>query len=271
MLVPFHPLGSKAPFYFIHGIAGVMPLGRFLAQSLGPDQPIYAINANNIDQREITVKDMANTYVEEILNTKPRGSIFIGGMCVGGLAALEVARELEKRGQKVGPVIIADPPAVPQGLVPHNQTVDPQNPLVAAQLNEQVRGQLLEFSSLPYNEMPFRHDDEQQVRLATSVGVKALVAFCRYVPEVFTGAAVPILSSRRAAKFFHPQMPWAKILPQKCAAFVLPYDHTDLFQTGRHDFARVLQFVLGEGVTFRSAVDTVVAPQRGKEFIHELD
>ena len=101
MLVPVQLSGTKPPLYFIHGITGVMPLGRFLAQSLGSDQPFYAINANGIDGREITVKDettvkeMAHTYVEEILDTHPSGPVFIAGMCAGGLAALEVARELQ--------------------------------------------------------------------------------------------------------------------------------------------------------------------------------
>src|SRR3954470_23569169 len=105
MLVPVQPSGTKPPLYFIHGVQGIMPVGRFLAQSWGPDQPIFAINASGVDGRsavdnndELTVKDMARTYVEEVQETRPRGPVFIGGMCAGGLAALEVARELQARG-----------------------------------------------------------------------------------------------------------------------------------------------------------------------------
>jgi len=245
-----------------------MTLGRFLAQSLGSDQPLYAINANAIDRRETTVKDMAQVYVEEILNTKPSGPVFIAGMCAGGLAALEVARELQNRGRKVGPVILADPPGVPQGLVPQNQTVDAQDPVVASNLYQQVRGQLLDFASQPDNEMPFAVDDEQQVHLATLTGVKSLVAFCRHVPEIFTGTAVAILSPRRAANFFHPQMPWVKILPQPSMVFVLPHNHRELFQSGRHDLSRVLKFILDEAMNFGTSAGGV---EKAQEFAHELD
>jgi pimeloyl-ACP methyl ester carboxylesterase len=278
VLVPVQPSGTKPPLYFIHGLTGVMPLGHFLAQSLGPDQPLYAINANGIDGREITVKDeitvkeMAHTYVEEILDTYPSGPVFIAGLCAGGLAALEVARELQARGREVGPVILADPPGVP-GLVPHNQTVDSRDPLVASQLYRHVRGQLLDHTSQSYNDMPFAADDQQQVHLATLAGMNALVAFCRHVPEIFTGAAAAILSSRRAAGFFHPQMPWAKLLPGKHMAFILPYDHTEIFRSGRHDFTRVLKFILDGAMNFGTRTESTVevALRSAEEFAHELD
>src|SRR6266496_3894940 len=116
MLIQVQPSGTRPPLYLIHGIMGIMPLGRFLVQTLGPDQPIYAIHADGIDGRtivendETTVEEMVQTYVEEILETRPSGPIFVGGMCTGGLVALEVARELHARGQTMGPVILADPP-----------------------------------------------------------------------------------------------------------------------------------------------------------------
>ena len=40
MIVPFNAAGRKPPFYFIHGLIGLMPLGQFLATSLGEDQPL---------------------------------------------------------------------------------------------------------------------------------------------------------------------------------------------------------------------------------------
>jgi thioesterase domain-containing protein len=250
MLVQVQPSGSKPPLYFIHGITGIMPLGRFLAESLGPDQPIYAVHAVGIDGRtiveddETTVTEMAHRYVQEILETHPSGPIFVGGMCAGCLVALDVARELHARRQTIGPVILADPPAMPQGLVPHNQTVNVRDPLVRSQLYQRVRGLLTDHGSESYNDMPFAVGDEQQVHLATLAGMKALVASCRHVPTPFTGSAAAILSSQRAARFLHPEMPWSKLLSGKKMVHVLPYDHTELFRSGRHDFSRLLKSIL---------------------------
>src|SRR5262249_29622703 len=145
MLVPVQTSGAKPPLFIVHGLVGVMAMGQFLAQALGPEQPLYAIHANGIDGRETKpgrVTDMARSYVEEILAAPVSGRLLIAGMCTGALAAIEVARELEVRGRKAGPVILIDPPTVPPGFIPHNQTIDPRNRLVASQLYQRVRGQL---------------------------------------------------------------------------------------------------------------------------------
>jgi thioesterase domain-containing protein len=255
MLVKVQPSGTKPPLYFIHGILGIMPLGRFLAHALGPDQPLYAICATGFDGRttvendETTIMEMAHTYVEEILETRPSGPVFVGGMCAGGLVALEVARELQARGQTVGPVILADPPATPYGLNPHYQTVNAQDPLVRSQLYQRVRGQLMDHSSQYYNDMPFAAGNEQQVHLATLAGIRTMVASCRHVPvEIYSGSAAAILSSQRAPGFLHPEMPWSNLLTGKKAIHVLPYSHFDLFRSGRHDFSRLLKTILDGGM-----------------------
>jgi len=222
-------------------------MGRFLAEALGPEQPLYAIQANGIDGHETkpgSVKDMARSYVDEILAARITGPLLIAGMCTGGLAAIEVVRELQVRGREVGPMILIDPPTVPPGLIPHNQTIDPRNPLVASQLYERVRGQLSQHAAQSHKDLPLAVDDEKQMHLATLAGVNSFVALSTYLPEPFPGPTVVILSFERAAGFFHPQMHWVKILPQRPMGYVLPYGHLQLFGSARHQFARVLKLVL---------------------------
>jgi thioesterase domain-containing protein len=247
MLIPVQSLGVNPPLYFIHGLQGVMPLGRVLAALLGSSQPLYAINANGMDGRDstpTTVKDMALAYAQEISKVQPTGPLLIAGMCAGGFAAMEVARELQVRGRELGPVILVDPP------LPHLQLrpIDTQNPLIASKLYERVRGKLLEHASYAHNDMPFPLNDPDQVHVATSAAVKTLVAFGMHVPEVFSGAAVVILSSRRAHAFFHPQMYWIKLLPRLIMTHVLPFEHTELFRSGRRELGRILKFVLESDV-----------------------
>src|SRR5207248_5448271 len=141
-------------------------------------------------------------------------------------------------GQTMGPVILADPPATPFGLSSRNQTVNAQDPLVRSHLYRRVRGQLMDHSSQYYNDMPFAVGNEQQVHLATLAGIRVMVAASRHVPvETYPGSAAAILSSQRAAGFLHPEMPWSKLLSGKKAIHVLPYDHNEIFRSGRHDFS----------------------------------
>lgn len=255
MLVPVQTSGVKPPIYFIHGLTGIMPMGRSLTRFLGSDQPFYAINATGFDGSAplpSNVKDMASSYVEEVSAAQPRGPLLIAGMCAGGLAAMEVARELIARGREIGPVILVDPPTPghPGAQIPLKPTVDTKDPLVASQLYERARGALLRSAGESNYDMPFAVNDQQQVHRAALVAVNTLVIFCRHVPEMFPGQAVAILSSQRARAFFHPHMPWAKLLPRLGMAHVLPYDHSELLRSGLRDLGRVFKFVLEGAMNF---------------------
>jgi hypothetical protein len=117
MLVPVQTSGSRPPLFFVHGLHGVMPLGPSLARALGPEHPIYGVNANGIDGRRPIIDDMREmipAYVEDIKEARPTGRLIIGGMCDGSLAAIEIARELKQQGREVGPVILADPTIMPR-------------------------------------------------------------------------------------------------------------------------------------------------------------
>lgn len=261
MLVPVQTLGEKPPLFLIHGLIGLVTMGPFLAQVLGPDQPLYVINANGLDGRETVagnIKDMVLTYVEEIVGVQPSGPLLIGGMCTGAVVAIEVVRELQARGCELGPLILADPPGVVPGYIKQNQRADPRDPLVAQQLYQWVRGQLLSDASRGH--VPFQADNERQLHAATLAGINSLLALARHVPEIFSGPVTVILSFERAARFFHPEMHWVKLLPPKPTAHVLPYTHDEIFQSGRHEFARVLKFVLEGAMKSKTRVESAALP-----------
>src|SRR5713101_896587 len=113
MLEAVQSSGTKRPLFFIHGLHGIMPLGSCFAGILGPDQPLYAVQASGIDGSGPVidnVPEMATLYADEIAQVRPQGPVVVGGMCDGTWAAIDPARELLRRGRDVGPVILADPP-----------------------------------------------------------------------------------------------------------------------------------------------------------------
>src|SRR5262245_57454599 len=232
MLVPIQTSGDKPPLFFIHGMYGVMPLGAIFARVLGPDQPLYAVHADGVDGHQSVIDDfgkMVWAYTAEIEESRPDGPVRIGGMCTGCLTAIEVARELQQKQQWTGPVILADPSPVPLGFDRRKQQVDPQQPHVAQQLYRQAHEMLLDYASRPYHLMPFDRTDPAQVHAATLAGVASLIAFARHVPSSFGGPAELIISSEHAPSFFHPQMPWRKLLPGSRMVHVLPWRHRELF------------------------------------------
>ena len=104
--------GSKTPFFFLHADfrgGGFYCLN--LARGLGEDQPFYALPPYGLDggPRPPTVEAMAAGYIEMLRAAEPHGPYFLGGLCHGGLVAFEMARQLERQGEKVELVVMIGP------------------------------------------------------------------------------------------------------------------------------------------------------------------
>ena len=48
-----------------------------------------------------TVEEMAELYLRELLAVQPEGPYLLGGMCLGGVIAYEMAQQLRARGQEI--------------------------------------------------------------------------------------------------------------------------------------------------------------------------
>ncbi len=110
-LVPIQPSGTRPPSFFVHGLVGFAHLYKKLAATLGPDYPVYGLQARGVDSQQAPFADiaaMAAHYVECIQTVQPEGPYFLGGYSSGGVIALEMARQLAARGESVGRVFLLD-------------------------------------------------------------------------------------------------------------------------------------------------------------------
>ena len=110
-LVPMQPLGSSAPLFLVHGAEGNVLLYRDLTRYMGPDQPVYGLQSQGLNGDgglNTTIQEMAAQYVKEIMIVQPHGPYLLGGYCLGGIIALEMAQQLSMRGEKVGLVVMLD-------------------------------------------------------------------------------------------------------------------------------------------------------------------
>jgi surfactin synthase thioesterase subunit len=57
-----------------------------------------------------TVQDIAEYFVREILSQQPIGPYFLAGQCEGSVVALEIARQLQRKGHEIGALIQFDTP-----------------------------------------------------------------------------------------------------------------------------------------------------------------
>jgi thioesterase domain-containing protein/acyl carrier protein len=103
-LVPIHAGGSKPPLFLVHGAGGNVLLYRELALHLGAEQPLYGLQAKGLDGKSPyfeRIEDMAIHYVQEVRSLQPDGPYYLGGYCLGGAIALEMAQQLIAQGQDV--------------------------------------------------------------------------------------------------------------------------------------------------------------------------
>jgi amino acid adenylation domain-containing protein len=110
-LVAIQPEGSEPPFFCVHGHRGNVIGFHNLARYLGMEQPFYGLQAQGLDGKPVSdrrIPDMATNYVKEIRTVQPEGPYFLGGWCMGGLLAFEMAHLLQEKGEKVALVAMID-------------------------------------------------------------------------------------------------------------------------------------------------------------------
>ncbi len=107
-LLPLQSAGSGKPIFIIPQ----MLIFRTLAEELGHSQPVYALQIMDEDLTDemhaASFSQLALLYVKLIRETQPSGPYRLGGWCLWGWMAYEVARLLEAEGAEVELLMIVD-------------------------------------------------------------------------------------------------------------------------------------------------------------------
>ena len=110
-LVPINTKGSKPRFFCVHGAGGNVLLYRSLVQHLGDAYSFYGFQSRGLDGTLPplrTIEEMASYYVNELQRMQPHGPYCLGGYCLGGAIALEMAKVLVSKGEQVPLVAMLD-------------------------------------------------------------------------------------------------------------------------------------------------------------------
>ena len=115
-LVPLREGGRFEPIFFVHPAGGNAIGYSKLVENLISDRPCYGIQAYGFVEGVEplrSIEQMASRYLEEIKLVQPVGPYFLSGMCLGGMIAYEMACILERRGERVGLLVLMDPRSPP--------------------------------------------------------------------------------------------------------------------------------------------------------------
>lgn len=99
------------PFFVVGGALGNILNLRHLARICDPKRDFYGIQARGLSgeaEPHHTFVEAAEAYLSEVRRIQPHGPYYLGGFCIGGVAALEMARLLQAEGEEVALLAMLD-------------------------------------------------------------------------------------------------------------------------------------------------------------------
>ncbi len=105
--------GSKRPFFLVAGGAGgesELLVYASLAPHLDTDQPFYGVPMGDLGAEKLglTVPELASRLLRDVSGRQPEGPYLLGGECIGGIVAFEMAQQLLARGEEVSLLALLD-------------------------------------------------------------------------------------------------------------------------------------------------------------------
>jgi acyl-coenzyme A synthetase/AMP-(fatty) acid ligase/thioesterase domain-containing protein len=109
LLIPLNDEGARQPIFCVHPNHGQALSFTGLSRRLG--RRFYAFRARGLARGEAPQPDigsMATEYLAEMRRVQPEGPYILGGRCIGGVIAYEMARMLLQVGQQVETLFLLD-------------------------------------------------------------------------------------------------------------------------------------------------------------------
>lgn len=215
------PKGAGLPLFCIHPSSGFGRPYRELLPYLGPDIPVYALEARGINDGDIlpeTLDDMCTDYINQIRDILPHGPYRLCGWSFGAIPAHALAVALQARGLEVSCLVILD--GFPfdgrpwlDGLVSSHRSY-------------------WEKEILSYRELDAECDERKSAILDRLCAIKRNnVLLQRYSdPATFIGDMLLVKSpesERAGSKMF----PWHEYVSGKTLEIVVPYGHNVLLSS----------------------------------------
>ena len=228
------------PVFLIHPAGGstihLMPMAKLLPNH----HPVYGVQAKGLDGTEAPndrVEAMAECYISAITEVQPRGPYFLVGNCFGGLVALEIARRLSERGDKIGLLAFLDTYLHPHSWPLHfriNYFVTRRIKELWSELSSADRRQIIPIIIAKAKTLASRASERRSVIEAPaahspSPAVRAVfeggaTAFANYQPRYYAGKVSYLICGYHGYLLEAPTSVWGRLVGQLEVQYV-PRDH----------------------------------------------
>ena len=113
-LVPAQPRGRRRPLFLVtgnHNPDGTLQVLSRITPHLGSDQPVYGFRPRWIEGDRhgySSVEEAAREHIAELRTVQAKGPYLLGGYCIDGIVAFEMAQQLMLAGENVGLLALID-------------------------------------------------------------------------------------------------------------------------------------------------------------------
>lgn len=114
-LVPLVAGDGREPLFVFHWGNGAVRFTTDVVRGWSAGRSVYGFEAVGYRGRVrplLTVQDMADRYLTELVRVQPRGPYHLAGVCQGSVVAVELARRLRERSQEVRMLAMIKPSAL---------------------------------------------------------------------------------------------------------------------------------------------------------------
>jgi amino acid adenylation domain-containing protein len=241
-LVAVQPRGGKPPLFAVPGVGGHVVSFSELARQLGPDQPVYGLQARGLDgdaQPFARIEDMAAHYASEVREVQPRGPYHLLGVCMGGVVTFEMAQRLHAEGETVALLVLLDTyrripaPRPAGGRRPRYSLAVARFVLGRLALYAQTLGQLEPRERWDYVRGKAMMLRERLARLDPLVGARgeirramvleaSYLAYTRYIPRPYPGPVTLFTAGGRPLAPHDRRLGWGELALGGFEVFTVP-------------------------------------------------
>jgi amino acid adenylation domain-containing protein/non-ribosomal peptide synthase protein (TIGR01720 family) len=142
VILPLRTQGRGVPLFCLHPGGGVSWSYCGLIKYLGPDRPVYGVQARSLARPEplpTSIEQMAADYADQICKVQPAGPYCLLGWSVGGIVAHAVATELQQRGEQVALLALLDSYPACGGLSHEDVPAPDEREILLAMLDDDAK------------------------------------------------------------------------------------------------------------------------------------
>jgi thioesterase domain-containing protein len=259
--------GESPAFFMVPGGARTAVSLMKMAMNIAPWKKLYALEYPGMDghlEPMDNVPELAAFFVNEIKQIQPTGPYHLGGPCLGGVIAFEMAHQLQKMGDTVGVIALID--STPPGLdySDDEETVTRVRYFSKRVITSTRDGNIWELfknfwkrfkRSRPLLKLRKRFIDNNEAISKTKqhdwlgwrlddqswkVFEKLQLAKRKYTSDPFSGSAIVILNS--LAKGTRREKMWASLFSSTETFYIPNTSHSNIFELeeSQTEIARII-------------------------------